>query len=163
MKRFLLCAALCAWSALPTLAQNPVNNPNQTNSGIFQLPPSVQNVVSIDAQNLLIIASQNNGQTAYTPLLIQHVYSGGIARLFGGSVVPTAQFATPGLLNGNTQNGQTGVTTFGGNGGGVGNGANFGGGGNFGGGFGNGGFTNGVFNGTRAANSGVTNLQIRPR
>ena len=157
MKRFLLCGALCALSVLPAHAQGRVNAQNQPNGAVFPLPPNVQNVVSIDAQNLLIYQSQTNGQTVYTPSIVQHVYSGGIARLFGGTVIPTAQFATPGLFNQANRNGQTGVNNGGGFTGGNNNGGNNGGG--FG---GNGGFTNGVFDGP-VFNRGAINARVRPR
>ena len=174
MKRFLLCGALCALSALPASAQNRANNPNQNTGAVFQLPPSVENVVSIDAQNLLIYQSKINDQTVYTPSIVRHVYSGGIARLFGGTTVPTALFATPGNFGGQNGNGQTGVTGatggngfggngFGGNSNGLGGGGNFGGNGFGGGNFGGGGFNQGVFNGPTLTNRGAINARVRPR
>ena len=182
MKNLIFCAVAGALLGAPALAQ-PRNNANQNNFGaqngaIFQLPPSVQNVVSIDALNTIIIAQDGarDGETQYTPLRIQHVYSGGIARLFGGTSVPTAQFATPGLLNGggnnNFNNGavaaggnQNGVRNFGGNGFGNNQSGGFGG-NNFGGGFSNGGFGNAVLqgNGFNAVNrSGIVNARVRAR
>ena len=113
MKHLLFGALAGALLCTPALAQfgqgrgGNVGGANQNQFGagggaVFQLPPSVQNVVSIDALNTLIIASDGErpGETQYTPVLIKHVYSGGIARLFGGTAVPTAQFASPGLMNG---------------------------------------------------------------
>ena len=64
----------------------------------------------------------------YTPIIVRHVYSGGIARLFnGGEVITTAAFVSPGIndISGNSN-------TNGGNGSGV----NSSGGGGFGGGIG---------------------------
>ena len=130
------------------------NNFGAGGGAVFQLPPSVQNVVSIDAQNMLIIASDGErpGETQYTPVLIKHVYSGGIARLFGGTAVPTAQFVSPGTMNGGGLGGNNngfggGQNGFGGNNGGFGGGQNggFGGGVQNGGGFGGGGFGGGTF------------------
>lgn len=176
MKHLLLCGALCA-CALPALAQNPVA---ANNGGVFQLPPNVKNVVSIDAQNLLIIESEVDGQTQYTPMIVKHVYSGGIARLFGGSIVPTAQFVTPGAVT----VGQNTPVATGVNGNGIGNnslgnnqnfsGGNFNGNNQNFGGFisnaitrdtfnGQGAWNNGVFNGTLHTGNAITNLQIRPR
>lgn len=167
-------ALLCA----PALAQ-PQNNADQNNFGaqggaVFELPSSVQSVVSIDALNTLIIAQndEQTGETQYTTAKIQHVYSGGIARLFGGTSIPTAQFATPGLLNGGGNNNQNnnggfggnnrnGVTNFGGNG--VGNNQN----GAFGGnGFGGNGFGNAILGGngfnTNNRNT-IVNARLRAR
>ena len=124
MKHLLIGAIAGALLCTPALAQqqrgNANNNGGAQGGAILQLPPSVQNVVSIDAFNLLIIASdgERRGETRYTPTLIKHVYSGGIARLFGGTSVPTAQFATPGQFgnNGGNGNGNTngGVAAVGG-------------------------------------------------
>ena len=158
-----LAGALLCTSALAQPQRGGDNtNFGAQNGAVFQLPQGVQNIVSIDALNTIIIASDGEqpGQTRYTPLRIKHVYSGGIARLFGGLVVPTAQFATPGAFvngaNGN-QNGNNngGVATVGGNNnaGFQNNNGGFGGGfqnnnGSFGGGgFGGGGFQNGALRG----------------
>ena len=155
MKPLLFGALAGALLCTPALAQQAPDNANNNfgnqNGATFQLPPSVQNVVSIDALNMIIIASDGEqpSQTRYTPTIIQHVYSGGIARLFGGYSVPTAQFASPGTLNnngfgnqnnnngavaangGNNQNGGFGGNNQNGFGGGFGNNGGFGGGGGF--------------------------------
>ena len=190
MKNLLLCALSGALLCTPAFAQQQRGGNNQNNAfgaqggAVFQLPPSVQNVVSIDALNMLIIASdgEREGETQYTPTIIQHVYSGGIARLFGGTVVPTAQFVSPGVMNGggNQNNGGgfggNNVQNGGGFGGGnVQNGGGFGGGfggnvqngGGFGGGFGgNVAFGNTVLqgNGFNTQNGNfVANLRVSPR
>ena len=149
-------ALLCA----PALAQQQTQQNQQqngNNGAVLQLPPNVQNVVSIDAFNMIIIASDGEqpGETRYTPTRIKHVYSGGIARLFGGYSVPTAQFVTPGAFdnnqNGNQNNNQNGgVAAVGGNTGNAGFGGGFQNNGaqnGFGGGFGNGGNFGGFGNG----------------
>ena len=148
MKTLIFCGLAGALFALPTIAQPQRANANNNAFGrgggaIFQLPPRVNNIVSIDAFNLLIIASEGErrGETQYSPTIIQHVYSGGIARLFGGAAVPTAQFATPGQFGNNNGNGNNnnngGVAAVGGNnGGGIGGAQS-----NFGGGFQNNGGT----------------------
>ena len=162
MKHFLIGAIAGAWLCAPALAQPQQNTPNNAfgrNGGaVFELPSSVQNVVSIDALNMIIIAQdgERDGETRYTPSIIQHVYSGGIARLFGGTSVPTAQFATPGLLGGGNQNGgfggnQSGASNFGGNG--FGN-NNFGGGSFNNNGFGGNNFGNNSFGGGFGNNFG---------
>ena len=120
MKPLLFGAIAGALLCTPALAQQ--QNGNNTNFGaqngaVLQLPAGVQNVVSIDALNTIIIASDGEqpGQTRYTPTRIQHVYSGGIARLFGGFSVPTAQFVTPGAFNnGGNGNQNGGVAAVGG-------------------------------------------------
>ncbi len=180
MKNLLLCAIAGALLCTPALAQpqrgNGNNNFGAQNGAVFQLPPRVKNVVSIDALNMIIIASdgEREGETRYTPSIIQHVYSGGIARLFGGTAVPTAQFATPGLMNGVGNNGIGNNGGFGGqNNGGNTNGFGNNGGFNNGGGFGNNGgfnngatFQNGVLNGngfnTQNTNI-IANARVRTR
>lgn len=171
MKHFLTNAIAGALLCAPALAQPGQNNQNNAFGGnggaVFELPPSVQNVVSIDALNMIIIAQdgEREGETQYTTSIIKHVYSGGIARLFGGTSVPTAQFATPGLLNGGGNNGGFGGNNggFGGNNGGFGgNNGGFGGnnqngGGNFGGNGNNGGFGGNGFNNGGFGNGGFGN------
>ena len=159
MKNLLGCAITGALLCTPAFAQpqqqrgNGNNNFGAQNGAVFQLPPSVRNVVSIDALNMIIIASdgEREGETVYTPTIIQHVYSGGIARLFGGTAVPTAQFVTPGLMNGGGNNGNNGVSSANNNGfGGQNNGGNTNGFGN------NGGFNNGGFGNNGGFNNGAT-------
>ena len=167
MKPLFLCAIVGAL-ALPAFCQPRQNqNQNQNNAfgqnggAIFQLPPSVKDVVSVDAQNMVIIVSEKDGETRYTPTIIKHVYSGGIARLFGGTIIPTAQFVTPGVMS-NAQNGQGNgqnngnQNNFGNNGFGNNNGQNNGT-------VGFGILQSGVFGGGRAANNGPINAQMRPR
>lgn len=177
MKTLLFGALAGALLCTPALAQQAPDNANNNfgaqGGAVFQLPPSIQNVVSIDALNIVIIASDGEqpGQTRYTPTRIKHVYSGGIARLFGGFSVPTAQFATPGALNdGGNGNNNGGVAANGGNNqsGGFGGAQNgLGGGGlqNNGGGFG-GGFQNGVLGGSgfdTLTRNPIINARVRAR
>ena len=126
MKPLLFGAIAGALLCTPALAQpqsqqqrgGDNTNFGAQNGAILQLPAGVQNVVSIDAHNMIIIASdgERDGETRYTPTRIKHVYSGGIARLFGGFSVPTAQFVTPGAFNdGNNNNQNGGVAASGGN------------------------------------------------
>ena len=178
MKSLLFGALAGVLLCTPALAQQRgENNGNAFGAqggATFQLPPSVQNVVSIDALNIVIIASDGEqpGQTRYTPTRIKHVYSGGIARLFGGFSVPTAQFASPGAMNdngfggnnnggvaangGNNQNGGFGGDNQNGFGGGVQNNGN---------GFG-GGFQNGALSGSgfgALTRNAIINARVRAR
>lgn len=81
----------------------------------------------------------------YRPIIINHVYAGGIALLFGGFAIPTEIFVTPGVRGGggNQGVGVTGTGTGGGLGGGI------GGGGGLGGGIGSGGIGGGLGGGIR--------------
>ena len=179
MKTLIFCGLAGPLLASPAFAQPALNGANNNAFGrndgaIFQLPPRVNNVVSIDAFNMLILASEGErpGETQYTPTIIQHVYSGGIARLFGGTAVPTAQFVTPGQFgnNGNNNN-NGGVAGVGGNNGGFGGNTNNGGFGGaqngFGGGFqNNGGFQNGALNGqgfNTINRNTIVNARVRGR
>ncbi len=169
MKRLLLGAIAGALLCTPALAQQTPGNAGNNfgaqngnqNGAVLELPPSVQSVVSIDAFNMIIIASDGElpGQTRYTPAIIKHVYSGGIARLFGGFSVPTAQFVSPGNLNGNGL-GNNGQGNNGNQNGGFGGNQNGGFGGNQNGGFGGfggGGFQNGGgFGGIGLRNGALT-------
>ena len=177
MKPLLFGAIAGALLCTPALAQQQVqqagNNANfgAQNGAILQLPPGVQNVVSIDAFNMVIIASDGEqpGQTRYTPTRIKHVYSGGIARLFGGFSVPTAQFVTPGAFdnnqNGNQNNNQNGgVAAVGGQNNQNGFGGGFQNNGNFGGGFG--GVQNGALLGSgfdTLNRNDIINARVRSR
>lgn len=102
--------------------------------GVFDLPGDVQRVISLDAHNVLIVESRGarDRSSTYDVIPIRHVYSGGIARLFGGTIISTEQFVSPGLANG----GPGGAFGGGGFGGGAFGGGGFGGGGLGGGGFG---------------------------
>lgn len=106
-------------ATLPALAQNTANRNNQTRSAVIQLPPGVDNVVSIDALNT-ILAETSDPDTGdneqIIPFSIQHVYSGGIARVLGGTSIPTEQFVSPAFSNGNNGFGRsnTGVVSNGG-------------------------------------------------
>ncbi len=119
----------CVFTAViachPAQAQGTFTAPYQVGQGnqasqtpVFNLPPGVSKLVSIDAQNVLL-AELTNGQ--YQLLAVQHVYSGGIARLFGGAVIPTAAFVSPAFNTnaaaaGNNNNVSTNnVSTIGGN------------------------------------------------
>jgi hypothetical protein len=71
---------------------------------VLNVSDGISKLVSIDAQNVLLVQLANG---EYQLLPVQHVYSGGIARLFGGATIPTEYFVSP-ALNGNVAAG--GVT-----------------------------------------------------
>lgn len=130
-------------------AQNPARRPAGQGGGVLTLPQGVKRVVSIDAYNMLLVEVDRDGKPAYTTMPIKHVYSGGIASLFGGTTIPTAQFVSPAAAGGNGAGGTAqragrgqgfGVTGtgFGNNTGGFGGGGNAGGVGGLFGGFGGG-------------------------
>jgi len=105
-------------SGLATAA-NAQTGPAPANAGAaLPLPPGVNRLVSIDAFNDILAQSTGDNGPIYNLLEIQHVYSGGIARLFGGTTIPTAQFVSPGGAAGNAASGLGGAG-FGGAGFGV--------------------------------------------
>ncbi len=134
------------------------NNGGNGGGATFPLPEGVESIVSIDAYNILLAQTNRDGKRDLAPIIVKHVYSGGIARLFGGSTVPTEQFVSPGEF-GSTNGGGNGGGGFGGgnqNGGFGGGAGGFGGGGFGGGGFGGGGFggNTGGFGGGVSATGG---------
>lgn len=66
-------------------------------TGALPLPEGVTSVVGLDAQNAVVVAAESGGKepARYALIYTKHVYAGGIARLFGGSVIPTSMLATP--------------------------------------------------------------------
>ncbi len=132
--------------------QGNQNNGGGQNGGTFPLPEGVEQLVSIDAYNILLAQTDRDGKKDLSPIIVKHIYSGGIARLFGGTTVPTELFVSPGAFGGGNNGGNgggrgTGVGNggLGGQNGGLGGG--FGGVQTGGGGFTGGGFTGGGFNG----------------
>ena len=169
MKHFLLLGATLVALGVGANAQqndrgNRGNNQNNNGGGVLPLPEGVEKVVSIDAFNILIAQSNREGKSELSPIIVRHIYSGGVARLFGGETVPTAQFVSPGAFGGNRGNGGGQGNNSQGNGGGQNGGfggqlGGFGGGsggqnGGFGGGFQNGGGFGGVGNGGGVSNGG---------
>jgi len=66
----------------------------------MQLPKGVTKVVSIDLHNYLLVeAVDAEGKTHYSIIQPRHVYSGGLARIFGGTLIPTADLITPESAN----------------------------------------------------------------
>jgi hypothetical protein len=70
---------------------------NRNNGGVIKLPEGVSRVISIDAHNTLLaeLEDAQTGAKEYRSFPIQHVYSGGIAKVMGGDIVPTEPFVSP--------------------------------------------------------------------
>ena len=66
-------------------------------SGVLPLPPGISRLIAVDAQNTLLAETtgENGEPRQFFALPVRHVYAGGLARLFGGTVVPTAPFVSP--------------------------------------------------------------------
>ena len=83
--------------------QNGQNGQNGNNGAVLPLPRGVNNVISIDAHNIILaeVESEDNpDETEYKAFTINHVYSGGIARVLGGTIVPTEVFVSPAFNSG---------------------------------------------------------------
>lgn len=106
-----------ATGAFAQQGNNNRNNQNGGGGGTLPLPEGVNRVISIDAHNYLLAEVDRDGKTGLAPIIIRHVYSGGIAKIFGGTTVPTNIFISPGAMGGNG-GAQTGFGGGGGNTGG---------------------------------------------
>ncbi|MDF2439630.1 MAG: hypothetical protein JWN98_614 [Abditibacteriota bacterium] len=134
--------------------RNDVQNGGNNGGGVIALPKGVRNVISIDAHNTLLaeVEDATGESSEYVQMQVRHVYSGGIAKILGGTIVPTEQFVSPAFnkqggfgnngfqaaqpgLNGGNMNGNFNVNP---SGAGMGAGAGFGNGYGFGNGVGNG-------------------------
>jgi hypothetical protein len=73
----------------------PARGNNVAQGGTLPLPEGVNRVVSIDAHNYILAEEGTGTQRTYSAINIRHLYSGGIAKLFGGSSVSTDQFISP--------------------------------------------------------------------
>lgn len=137
--------AACSVAPVGAQQSGPGQNNGQNNGGVIALPKGVRNVISIDAHNTLLAEVEDaSGQNSeYVQIPVRHVYSGGIAKILGGTVVSTEQFVSPAF---NKQGGFGNRGNGGNNGGNNGfqgaqqgfNGGNNFNGNNFGNGFGNG-------------------------
>ena len=143
--------------ALSATAHAQQGNTQRNNNGLLALPPGISQLIAVDAHNSLL--AETDGESGvprqFFGITVRHVYAGGIARLFGGAVVPTAPFVSPyfnggnnGFNNNGAGNGNAGGAV---NGNGAGNGnLGFNGGNNN---FGNNGFNNNSFNGGNTFNN----------
>ena len=89
------------------------------NTGVLQPPPEISTILSIDAHNALIIGERDprtpNAPENLSLVAPRHIYSGGIARVLGGTIVPTELFVIPeSALRGNSGNGGFGRQNSGG-------------------------------------------------
>jgi len=115
MKKHLLIlsAALLASAALAQAApaQAPLaSTTSQAQGGVLPLPDGVDRLVGLDAQNTAVAQMRPEvGQDVhYHVILVKHVYVGGIVALFGGTIVPTAPFVSPGMAQGGNFGGAQG-------------------------------------------------------
>jgi len=82
-------------------AAAPVSRPQSMpvaprSGGVIPLPQGINQVFSIDAHNIVVLDTQGaDGGRVYRVIVPQHVYSGGIARTFGGTVIPTEVLVVP--------------------------------------------------------------------
>jgi len=89
----------------------PTTAPAAATGGALDLPKGITKIISIDAQNsLLVEVTDPDDLTNHQYLLIpiQHVYSYGIAKVFGGGNLPTAMFVSPASQGGGAINGAGG-------------------------------------------------------
>lgn len=104
--------AMCCVPANAQFGSRPNNGgPDKGNPGpmttpagaLLDLPKGITRIISIDAQNTLLVeVTDPDDPTNHQYLLIpvQHVYSGGIAKVLGGSTMPTAPFLSPATQGG---------------------------------------------------------------
>jgi hypothetical protein len=104
-------------------AAHAQQNPS-SGEGVLTPPPEVSNVISIDAHNTILIETQDpqdpDSPKEYSLAIPRHIYSGGVARLLGGSIITTEMLVVPqsAMRSGNGafgNNGASGVGNFGGN------------------------------------------------
>lgn len=87
-------------------------NGNNRGGGVFQLPQGVERLVALDAYNTLIAQTRDDDGTVHYSLIpVRHIYAGGIAALFGGTTIPTAQFVSPGGFGNGGGGGGRGIGT----------------------------------------------------
>ena len=126
MNRFLLimskAAAIAAFVVLGATNAH-AQNATESTSGALTPPPEISNIISIDAHNTILVESQNPDSPSepkqYSLHVPRHIYSGAIARLFGGSIISTESMVIPESARRSNFGSQGGVS-------GIGNGGNFG-------------------------------------
>jgi len=69
--------------------------------GVLRLPDNVTSITSVDAHNLIILETQESSELddaprQYSLYVPRHIYSGALARLFGGTVIPSELLISPG-------------------------------------------------------------------
>jgi len=107
----------------------------EQDAGVLTPPPEITSIISIDAHNTVLIESQNpdapNEPKQYSLSVPRHIYSGSIARIFGGTIIPTEVLVIPESARRANFGAPGGVS-------GIGNGGNFNNGNNNSGGYNNG-------------------------
>src|SRR5688500_13602393 len=110
----LAAAVLLLGGSYPAQAQQAASE------GAIKLPDSVRRVISIDAHNILLAEvgdPEVPAESEYAALIIRHIYSGGIARVLGGTVIPTEIFVSPAFNKGGFGGtNPSGIASIGGNG-----------------------------------------------
>ena len=160
--KFLALALSMSFATTAYAQQN--NAQRNNNAGLLPLPQGISRLIAVDAQNTLLAETdgENGEPRKFFGITVRHVYAGGIARLFGGEVIPTAPFVSPyfngnnGFNNNNNGGFNGGNNNF--NNGGFNNGNNLNGGGfnNQNNNFGNNNFGNNNFNNFNNFNGGNT-------
>jgi hypothetical protein len=62
-------------------------------AGVLQPPADISQIISIDEHNSVLIESADPKE--YSLALPRYIYSGGVARIFGGTIIPTENFVIP--------------------------------------------------------------------
>ena len=72
---------------------------SQAQGGVLPLPDGVEKLVALDAQNRILaqLRPAADEPQQFRLLEVKHVYVGGIVALFGGTVIPTGPFVSPGF------------------------------------------------------------------
>lgn len=90
-------SAALALSALSATAH--AQSATTAASGVLRPPSGVTKIVSVDAHNVLIVETEDapDAPKQYSLIIPRHIYSGSLARLFGGSVIPAEMMVSPGM------------------------------------------------------------------
>lgn len=103
MKFCIIKKMVAAASMLGVCASGQVAQAQPAQGGVVPLPRGINKVVSIDAHNTLLIEiadPETPDKKEYRLVPVNHVYSGGIARVLGGDIVPTGVLVSPAYNNG---------------------------------------------------------------
>ena len=72
---------------------------SRAQGGVLPLPKGVEKLAAVDAQNSILaqLRAAPDEPLEYRLIQVKHVYVGGIVALFGGTVIPTGPFVSPGF------------------------------------------------------------------